>query len=453
MALAGDAIFVVGSAVAPLPPVRSAILWIRSVRYAIATLERISSSELIERVCETLVCDPGLDVTQAVYLARNKKCVDPRDKIYAVLSLLPSGFSTRIIPDYLRQPEEIFKETVLQHIDWTKHLSLLRLCRFNDPTSNLVLPSWVSDFSASNLHHWPYCDASGGSKQESIYNPSIDSLQICGRQVCTVDKIFDAVPFGSKLPETLAICQSWETGWKSATPQIGVAFDEDAFLAMIFSGPLSECFLHGIDMGVRELGVFYRTSCEQGSFQPSSIKIRNWATQYGRRLSKFLQGYSFFISSSGLVGLCPSWAAEGDIIIVALGCESPVVLRPAGVNRYTVGGNCFVHGIIHGEALVGPFNPGSRHSWKMVDGYIRLVTEDSDGIATQLDPRAGPLPSGWSVFYQSKYGEPGPEIVDGEFQSQWFRHSETGEVTWLDPRLSSENLRKSGVDIQEFVLV
>jgi len=317
-----------------------------------------------------------------------------------------------------------------------------------------VLPSWVLDFSASSkLLDRPYSDASGRSKQESIYNPSIDSLQICGRQICTIDKIFEAVPFGSKLPETLAICQSWETAMKSAAPEIGVAFDEDAFLATIFSGPVSEGSRDNNDINIRDLGVLYRTSCEQGSFQPSSIKNRSWATHYGSGISRYLQGHRIFMARSGSVGLCPSWAAEGDIVIVALGCHSPLVLRPAGANRYTVGGNCFVHGIIHGEALVGPFNPGSRHSWNMVEGYMRLVTEDSDGTATQLDPRAGPLPPGWSVFYESKSGERGPKIVDGELQNQWFCHLNTGEVTWFDPRMTSENLRKRGVDIQEFVLV
>ncbi|PMD41765.1 hypothetical protein L207DRAFT_458328 [Hyaloscypha variabilis F] len=446
--------FLVGSAVLGFPLFQSAILWIRCVRYAIATLERISGFELIEQTCETLVCDLGVDLVQVVFLARSKQCIDPRDKIYAILSLLSSSFSTRVIPDYLRPPEEIFKEIVLHHIGWIEQLGLLSLCRFSDPTSNLVLPSWVLDFSASsNLLCWPYCAASGKSKQESIYNPSFDSLQIYGQQICTIDKIFEAVPFDSKLPETLAICQSWEKAWKSATPQDGVVFDENLFLAVIFSGPLSQSSVHNVDMDVRQIGVFYRTSCEQDSFQPYSIKNGSKATQYGRTMSLYLQGCRFFVSSSGLVGLCPSWAAEGDIIIVALGCDMPLVLRPAGSNRYNLGGGCFVHGMMYGEALLGPLIPGSRYSWKMVAGHTRLMTEDSDGIATQLDPRAGPLPPGWSVFYGSKSGEPGPEIVDGEFQGQWFRHSETGKVTYFDPRLTSENLRKRGVDMQEFVLV
>ena len=77
---------------------------------------------------------------------------------------------------------------------------------------------------------------------------------------------------------------------------------------------------------------------------------------------------------------------------------------------------------------------------------------DDNGVPTQLDPRAGPLPTGWSVQHGDS-DEPDVEIEDGELKEQWFHHSETKEWTWYDPRLTSENLKKMGIAIQEFVLV
>jgi len=183
--------------------------------YNVATLEEIRGRELIERAYRIFVCDPGNILVNPALLIRNKHCIDPRDKVYAILSLLPSGFSARIVPDYLRPSEEIFKEIVLHHISWSGQLNLLRFCRFKDPTWHLQLPSWVLNFSASSqLLEFPYfCSASGTSKQESLYQSSVDRLQICGRQICTIDKVFEAVPVGAKLTEVLAICQSWEAGW------------------------------------------------------------------------------------------------------------------------------------------------------------------------------------------------------------------------------------------------
>ena len=80
------------------------------------------------------------------------------------------------------------------------------------------------------------------------------------------------------------------------------------------------------------------------------------------------------------------------------------------------------------------------------------VIVDSNGVLTQLDPRAGPLPPGWSVWYGEDHG-PNTEIDDGKLKAQWFHHWETKEWTQWDPRLTSKNLKNMGIDIQEFVLV
>lgn len=153
-----------------------------------------------------------------------------------------------------------------------------------------------------------------------------------------------------------------------------------------------------------------------------------------------------------MLGLCPAWFSKGDIVIAALGCTSPLALRATEGNRYQVGGACFVHGVMNGEAFLGPLSPGSRFSWREVAGELYPVFIDRNGVPTQLDPRAGPLPTGWSVHY-GDLDEPDVEIEDGELKTQWFYRSETKEWTWSDPRLTSENLKKMGIDIQEFVLV
>lgn len=110
-----------------------------------------------------------------------------------------------------------------------------------------------------------------------------------------------------------------------------------------------------------------------------------------------------------------------------------------------------MHGMMNGEALLGPLSPGSRFGWRDVAGKLFPVFIDGNGVPTQLDPRAGPLPTGCSVHYGDLDG-PDIEIEDGELKTQWFYRSETKEWTWSDPRLTSENLKKMGIDIQEFVL-
>lgn len=59
-----------------------------------------------------------------------------------------------------------------------------------------------------------------------------------------------------------------------------------------------------------------------------------------------------FISGSGLVGLAPWNAGEGDVVCALLGCRSPVVLRRDGKGWVLIG-EVFVEGFMDGEAMVG----------------------------------------------------------------------------------------------------
>jgi hypothetical protein len=373
------------------------------------------------------------------------------------LSLLSEGVSADIVPNYSKAPEEVFKNAVLQEINTRQRMEILVVCRFIDPASVLPLPSWVFDFSVpyrlgSTLN---FADATGRSRAESRYDPSGSSLTIQGLQICVIDQVFEAIPFDAKFPEILTKCQAWELVGGYTTSQTRGVPSIDAFIATIFSGPITDALLSDTVLDMQILRKLYVLPCEQKHFTtPSGDKAENMEVEmrYVGRIQWHLPGRRLFRTHSGMLGLCPVWASKGDIVIVALGCVSPLVLRAAEGNCYQVGGECFVHGMMNGEALLGPLSPGSRFGSRVVAGNLFPVFVDGNGVRTQLDPRAGPLPTGWSVHY-GDLDEPGIEIEDGELKAQRFYHSETEEWTSFDPRLTSENLKKMGIDIQEFVLV
>jgi hypothetical protein len=66
-----------------------------------------------------------------------------------------------------------------------------------------------------------------------------------------------------------------------------------------------------------------------------------------RRLGATMNGY---------IGLFPEHSQTGDGIFVLSGCQAPFVLRTRGDKKFKLVGQCYVHGIMGGEA-VGP-NPG-----------------------------------------------------------------------------------------------
>lgn len=90
-------------------------------------------------------------------------------------------------------------------------------------------------------------------------------------------------------------------------------------------------------------------------------------------------------------------AQTGDIISVLLGCNYVMILRPIHGGVYKVVGPAYIHGLNHGQALLGPIpelwavkirRPGITQIWEF------LNTET--GIQSGFDPRLGPLPNEWT---------------------------------------------------------
>ncbi|KUI69259.1 Heterokaryon incompatibility protein 6, OR allele [Cytospora mali] len=59
----------------------------------------------------------------------------------------------------------------------------------------------------------------------------------------------------------------------------------------------------------------------------------------------------FGLTSKGYFGLFPGHICEGDIVCIFRGCHVPFVLRPVKDDKFRLVGECYVHGIMHGEAM------------------------------------------------------------------------------------------------------
>ncbi|KAH7113112.1 hypothetical protein B0J13DRAFT_244289 [Dactylonectria estremocensis] len=74
--------------------------------------------------------------------------------------------------------------------------------------------------------------------------------------------------------------------------------------------------------------------------------MRRGLCVYGRR---------FCISENGYFCLLPATSRNGDLISVLLGGEVPYVLRRQAKNIFRMVGECYVHGIMNGELVIGDF--------------------------------------------------------------------------------------------------
>jgi hypothetical protein len=168
-----------------------------------------------------------------------------------------------------------------------------------------------------------------------------------------------------------------------------------------------------------------------------------------RNIREFGPGRAFCTTTDGRFCLSPVGTRPGDIVTVFLGCDSPMVLRPTTPDcaQYWVVGEAFCHGIMNGEALLGPLPEG----WRIVIRHDRPANINCTAFwnskSRQLsaeDPRLGNLSEGWRR--QSH--------ADEQFQTL-FIHDNNGESleTWEDPRITTDELRLKDVQLTAYTLV
>jgi hypothetical protein len=64
-----------------------------------------------------------------------------------------------------------------------------------------------------------------------------------------------------------------------------------------------------------------------------------------------LQFRTLFVTQTGYLGLGPLTMQPTDMVCVLLGCNVPVVIRQQAPNRHVLIGECYMHGIMDGEAM------------------------------------------------------------------------------------------------------
>ena len=64
-----------------------------------------------------------------------------------------------------------------------------------------------------------------------------------------------------------------------------------------------------------------------------------------------LVGRRMVVTRGGLLGLAPELAVSGDCVAIVKGAKVPLILRPMDDAKWELIGDCYIHGIMHGEAF------------------------------------------------------------------------------------------------------
>jgi hypothetical protein len=104
------------------------------------------------------------------------------------------------------------------------------------------------------------------------------------------------------------------------------------------------------------------------SLEPSgSTSLPNPPTEpdpvrYASQLA-YLTNHRVFVTSSGHLGLGPEYMELNDVVVVLFGGNLPFLLRPLTNGQWNLVGQCYVHGIMKGEALTGEGANEDNHEW------------------------------------------------------------------------------------------
>lgn len=382
-------------------------------------------------------------------LTRHSQCTDQRDRIYGLLNLVPDyECVSSLKPDYSQSPRQVFQDVVLRYATQGR-LDLLSCCeKLGDLAEK---PTWVPDWSTPRECSMLFIvKASWLSKAEIQYagDGTLNVTGLFSAEVDSVEEISLDLPADSSSDNNSRFVEAFQRLTKHIDISGLYAGGGDMIEAVcrtLCVNEVAETFLPP-DHDFLELKK--AKECILDVLRDPSALVHPYP-QYQGQCDIAMSGRSFFTTREGYIGLAPKAVKQGDQICMLLGCNSPILLRSEGAGNHTVVGECYIQGLMDGEALLGPL----PDHWQRVeithdpedganyDGFINHET----GETRIEDPRLGPLPSGWRV---RKY-----KIMKSW---NWYVNDDTREGYddfRFDPRMTADALRERGVKLTQVTLI
>ncbi|KAI4170113.1 MAG: hypothetical protein LQ346_008900, partial [Caloplaca aetnensis] len=367
------------------------------------------------------------------------QCFDDRDRVYALLSLVPAEQRYGICPDYTKTVPEVFQELILKKIAATASLRMLRHCDIDCRMPHV--PTWVPNWSSGpDIERLPINFASLAGRAHAHYD-SQGVLTVTGVCMAAVQGIRANIP--RRVPEgnrdeaasTLRELISLSSGFDD---NIVHSDSLHSVCRVLCANVFSERFIPAdYDYPTFQRARKYLMEVDAWSLdalaQPPEIY-----RPYVGAINRILKERSLIVTTDGRLGLAPEATQPGDKICVLLGCESPLLLRPDRSGNHVVVGECYIDGMMSGEALLGELPRNWTLAWKYfpkVQGHVEIFLDGTTGQTALQDPRLGPLPAGWGLDSHMN--------MDAY---NWYYNERTGEDTEFDPRLEPDALRERGVE-------
>jgi hypothetical protein len=315
---------------------------------------------------------------------RGLKCTDQRDRLFAVLEMLPKDEKRLISVNYTKVPAEVYKDATLGWIEAHRDLSILQECELQDGWAG---PTWVPNWGADSQVDIRARMGFQTSRLTAILdlNQAVKngSMRVVGVKITT---IADLRPSGIDLdsPDILAKLRDLLGGIQMEGDYVAGGTLREAYATALVRGKFptaTEPISYGCS-SITDVVEAMQWAC---SASPSNILPLTKESMVDMRL--FWAHRQLFRGSSGYVGMAPPATRIGDRVYNILGCDCPLVLRDVGERKMQVVGSCFVSGAMENQALLGPLPTEFEATYIKASGSCLGFRDRLTKEATYNDPR------------------------------------------------------------------
>ena len=302
------------------------------------------------------------------------EATDPRDKAYGLLGLVPdvNEFGFEVIYSEKETLENVYIRLAQALVKSGDAYNVLLSA--GTKASSLDVPSWVPDWSSDQKQAQYSVLREEGKK--SIYHAGgaeklsatigNDSLELTIRgdiydNIVLLSETYHSSP--PKKGEGMKNVMCWEAqthlliGNLSSYPT-GESVHDVYRRALVankdhLDNKASLSYIENYERMLRMFAIEeqVRSGPPFDFTEEEFISLSQSLTQYAVPMSACISERKLCVTRKGYVGLVPDDATEGDVICVVVGGDVPFVLRRCDDDVYRLLGDCYVHGIMEGEAL------------------------------------------------------------------------------------------------------
>ncbi|KAK7186189.1 hypothetical protein DPSP01_005019 [Paraphaeosphaeria sporulosa] len=297
---------------------------------------------------------------QILHENRSALATNPLDKVFGILGLMADITPYEHIIDYSEQTHKVYTAIACQILSDTQSLRLLSAAGLVEgPGSSYgieQLPSWVPDWSYTKPDVTfglgkTFMEPFNAGGRSFTLHEGRGKLRVEGIKTAVITKIGN-IDTSNRAEERLSeMVESWQELFRDTESSYSRPMVSSSGLNMeVFCETITACPPKTV------FTTSYSTYGPKWRLQVSGLK-----PQVQRRILRVTYNRNFFIARKTdsafeehfVMGIGPAALREGDIVAVLLGGPVPYVLRasPDDHATYQLVGECYVHGIMSGEAL------------------------------------------------------------------------------------------------------